>query len=76
MIGVEIQDGFIDFANILFKCPFCSQGYLDIDDKYLDKCNKNKSGFTKIRCRCGKKFGMTYDYMSNAVGFGLEGSII
>ena len=51
----------INFANIKFHCPYCKKLYSDDNDKYLDRCNKNKSGYAKIRCNCGKTFGMTYD---------------
>ena len=46
--------------------------YDDLDDKYLDRCNNNKSGFTKINCNCGNKFGMTYDIQGDAIGFKLK----
>jgi len=62
----------ISFANIDFKCPFCSKEYVDDKDTYLDRCNINKSGTTSINCKCGKKFGMTYDITGQAVGFKLK----
>ena len=37
-----------------FKCPNCEKQYNDRDDKYLDRCQNNKSGITKIKCECGK----------------------
>lgn len=61
----------ITFAKVDFKCPHCKKEYEDSDDKYLDKCNKNESGFTKIKCECLKTFGMTYDITCQAVGFKL-----
>ena len=72
MIGLPIPNGFIDFARIGFSCPYCGKVYSDSDDKYLNRCNKNKSGYTKIRCECGQTFGMTYNIMSEAIGFKLE----
>jgi len=69
MIGLEIKDGFIDFANINFKCPFCGKKYSDINDKYLNRCNKNKSGITRINCTCKKSFYMTYNQRGDAVSF-------
>lgn len=71
MIGIEIKDGYIDFANIAFKCPYCNLDYWDIFDRFLNKCNKNKNYITKIKCECGKRFGMTYNYMGDAVSFKL-----
>ncbi|MFW5847308.1 MAG: hypothetical protein ACOCVF_00115 [bacterium] len=69
MIGIETNKGFIDFANVVFNCPSCKKKYNDIDDKYLNRCNRNKSGFTKINCDCGNPFFMTYDYKGDAVSF-------
>ena len=57
------------FSKIDFKCPYCKKEYDDRDDLYLDKCNRNKCGWTKIKCSCSKRFGMTYNYKSDAVAF-------
>ena len=54
---------FITYANVDFNCPHCHKQYSDKDEKYLNRCNKNKSTITKIKCDCGKKFNLTYDYM-------------
>ena len=69
MIGVEFKTGFIDFSKTDFKGPSCQKEYSDLDDKYLNRCQKNKSGLTKINCKCGKPFFMTYNYMGDAVSF-------
>jgi hypothetical protein len=61
----------VSFSDVNFKCPHCDKDHDDRDDKYLDKCNANKSGYTKIKCTCGETFGMTYDMMTNAIGFEL-----
>ncbi len=37
---LEIETGFICFANVDFKCPHCQKGYSDINDKYLNRLNK------------------------------------
>lgn len=58
--------------NIDFNCPYCNKQYSDEDDKYLNICNRNKSGWTSIKCKCGNKFGMTYDITGEAVSFELE----
>ena len=71
-ICVPIKNGWLTLSNINFECPYCNEKYSDENDKYLDKCNNNKSGYTSIRCsRCGEKFGMTYDITGDAVGFKL-----
>lgn len=73
MIGTTIsfigKPVFLDYANVYFKCPNCEKQYSDLFGKYIDRCNKNKSGCTKIKCSCGKSFFMTYDYRGDAVSF-------
>ena len=61
----------INIPNIDFYCPHCRKQYFDDDDKYLNRCNKNKTGFTTIKCICQERFGMTYDIKGDAVGFEL-----
>ena len=69
-----MKDGIIhiSFAKIDFYCPHCNQHYADTDDKYLDRCNRNKNGYTRVKCKCKKSFGMTYDITGKAVGFKLK----
>ena len=69
MIGLPLNDGFIDLALTDFNCPYCGILYMDFDNKYLNRCNSNKSGYTRIKCVCGQTFGMTYNFMSEAIGF-------
>jgi len=69
MIGTQIKNGFIDFAKTDFSCPNCGKEYNDTDDKFLKRCQRNKSGTTKIKCECRKPFFMTYNYKSDAVSF-------
>lgn len=38
----------------VFECPYCLNKYSDLNDKFLNRINANKSGFTKIKCGCGK----------------------
>jgi hypothetical protein len=69
MVGAQIRYGFIDFAKTNFDCPNCNKIYNDRDDKYLERCQRNKKGITKIKCGCGIFFYMTYDYKGDAVSF-------
>lgn len=62
----------LSIANINFNCPHCKKEYSDNNDIYLNRCNKNKSGYTRIKCECKKVFGMTYNYKGDTVGFNLE----
>lgn len=73
MTGQQIGESvFIDFANIDFKCPHCEMQYSDTNDMYLNRCNRNHDFTTKIRCTCGKTFGMTYDMFGDATSFKLK----
>ena len=70
MACINIPNGVICLSKIDFKCPHCEKEHDDRDDKYLNKCNKNKSGITIITCDgCKRKFGMTYDITGQAVSF-------
>jgi hypothetical protein len=60
----------ISISNVDFKCPYCQEQYSDKEDKYLNRIQRGKQGYTKIKCRrCGDKFGMAYDSRCNAVSF-------
>jgi hypothetical protein len=72
MTCITVPSGIICMANMNFICPHCNKPYNDGDDKYLNRANKNKSGFTKIKCECGEVFGMTYNFKGDAVGFKLK----
>jgi hypothetical protein len=64
-----------DFLNIpetAFTCPNCQKQYDDSEDKYLDRCNRNKSGYTVVKCECGVPFGMTYNIEGDAQSFFLQ----
>ena len=69
MNGIRIGKTFLDFAKIEFKCPYCDKEYNDCNNVYLKRCDKNKSGTTKINCKCNNSFYMTYDYQSEAITF-------
>jgi len=61
----EINNFFIDFAKTDFKCPHCKRLHRDVNDKYFNKINKNKSWMTKVNCDCGQSFKLTIDYKGN-----------
>ena len=62
----------INIANVDFNCPYCLKKYSDCDDNYIDRCNKNKSKCTSVKCSCGNKFYMTYNIKGDAVSFKRE----
>lgn len=69
MTCIQIPNGIVCLARIEFTCPHCGKLYSDSDEKYLNRCNNNKYGSTKIKCECGKWFGMTYSYQGDAISF-------
>ena len=69
MTCIKIKNGIVCMANIEFICPKCKKVYSDSNDKHLNRCNNNKSGVTKIKCKCGQSFYMTYNYKGDAVSF-------
>ena len=71
MACVEIENGIICFANVDFKCPYCNKEYNDSNDFYYDRMMKNKSHITKIKCECGKSFGLTGSFKGH-VSFKLK----
>ena len=68
-MDIIIGNGILTLSNIGFDCPYCKKQHSDINEKYLKRCNKNKSGITKIKCECGQSYGVTYNYMSDIVSF-------
>ena len=59
----------INFAEIKYNCPYCGKAGRDEDDKLLNRCNRNKSGLTKVKCECGNVYGFTYNYKGDAETF-------
>jgi transcription elongation factor Elf1 len=59
---IAFKHFFIDFAKSDFTCPHCKKIHDDIDLKYLDKINRNKSWITKVNCDCGQSFKLTINY--------------
>jgi hypothetical protein len=66
---IRIYNGIVCLSGVDFSCPFCGKVYSD--EKYLDRIEQNKCGYTKVRCDCGERFGVTYNYMSEMVTFKL-----
>jgi hypothetical protein len=65
----KIFNGYICFANTTFKCPYCYKDYDDVNDKYLNRINKNKSFTTRIKCSCENNFILIADFKGNFVTF-------
>jgi len=57
-------------SKIEFTCPKCKTQYDDLNETYLNRCNKNKYGFTRTKCKnCGVNFYVTYNYMGDIQSF-------
>ncbi len=69
MIGIKINNGFLDFSGIKFTCPFCNKEFEDSDDKLTNRISRNKSLLTTVKCECGNKFKVTSNYKSELVSF-------
>ena len=69
MIGIKIENGFIDLAKTDFSCPKCKKNYSDSNDLYLNRMNRNKSGCTSVKCQCNTKFMVTYNMVGDIVTF-------
>lgn len=65
----NINNGTLCMANINFDCPKCHKAYSDLDEKYLNRCNRNRNGCTLVKCTCGQSFYVTYNYMGDIVTF-------
>ena len=72
MTCIRSGSAILCFRDVDFNCPFCGKEYSDADDKYLERCNRNKTGITTKTCLCGNRFGICYDYKGNMVSFELK----
>ena len=54
-VGYEI----VCIGNDSFLCPHCGKVYNG--EKYTDRINRNKSGYTRVYCECGKLFDVVVD---------------
>lgn len=62
MTCFTIKDGIICITEPYYQCPHCHKRWHDYNDMRLNRINKNKSGYTKVKCvKCGKKFKLTYN---------------
>ena len=55
-----------------FECPHCTKPYNDSDDKYLNRCNRNKSFIATIKCECKRRFGVAFNIKGDIVAFELN----
>ena len=66
MSCIPIKDGILCIGDDSFHCPHCRKEYSD--EKYCDRINRNKSGYTRVYCECGKLFDVVIDSLGNLHG--------
>ena len=59
MSCIQIEDEIVCIGDDSFHCPHCGKVYND--EKYTDRINRNKSGYTRVYCECGKAFNLFVD---------------
>lgn len=60
MSCTKIKDGIVCIGDDSFHCPHCGKEYND--EKYTDRIDRNKCGYTRVYCSCGKPFNVTVDF--------------
>ena len=66
MSCILIKDGILCIGDDSFHCPHCGKVYND--EKYCDRINRNKSGYTRVYCECGKAFDVVIASLGNLHG--------
>jgi hypothetical protein len=66
MSCTKIEDGILCIGDDSFHCPHCGKMYND--EKYCDRINKNKRGYTRVYCECGKLFDVVVDSLGKLHG--------
>lgn len=56
---IPIKDGVLCIGDDSFRCPHCAKEYND--EKYCNRINRNKWGYTRVYCSCGKPFNLFVD---------------
>ena len=59
MSCIKVEDEIVCIGDDSFHCPHCGKEYND--EKYADRINRNKRGYTRIYCSCGKTFNLFVD---------------
>ena len=60
MSCIQIEDEIVCIGDDSFRCPHCGKVY--DDEKYTDRINRNKWGYTMVYCSCGKPFNVTMNF--------------
>lgn len=60
MSCIQIEDEIVCIGDNSFHCPHCGKEYND--EKYTDRIDRNKWGYTRVYCLCGKPFNVTFGF--------------
>ena len=74
MSCTKIEDGILCVGDDSFHCPHCGKVYND--EKYCDRISRNKSGYTRVYCECGKPFNVTVNFAGEMITFFTHKQII
>ena len=66
MSCTKIEDGIVCIGDDSFHCPHCGKEYND--EKYTDRIDRNKWGYTRVYCECGKAFDVVVDLLGKLHG--------
>lgn len=66
MSCIQIEDEIVCVGDDSFTCPHCRKEYND--EKYTGRINRNKSGYTRVYCECGKAFDVVIDSLGKLHG--------
>ena len=66
MSCIRVEDEIVCIGDNSFHCPHCGKEYCD--KKYPDRINRNKRGYTRVHCECGKPFDVVIDSLGKLHG--------
>ena len=62
----KIKDEIVCIGDDSFHCPHCWKEYSD--EKYCNRINRNKWGYTRVYCSCGKPFNIAISFAGELHG--------
>jgi uncharacterized C2H2 Zn-finger protein len=66
MRHIKVEDEIVCVGDDSFHCPHCGKVYNG--EKYTDRINRNKSGYTRVYCECRKLFDVVIDSLGKLHG--------
>lgn len=71
MVVIMSNGAIVKIARTDFNCPHCKKHYTDDKEIYYKKICKAKD-FARVKCKCGKTFGLTADMTGDTVAFAIS----